>query len=46
MLDEADVAFYQRRIEEVLRDSSPTEWQRQFLTDIRRNSTATVQRHG
>jgi endonuclease YncB( thermonuclease family) len=36
MLDEADVAFYQRRIEEVLRDSSPTEWQRQFLTDIRR----------
>jgi len=34
MLTENDMAYFRRRIEEVLRDGSPTEWQRQFLGDV------------
>ncbi len=34
MLDEVDVAYYQRRIDEILDEGHPTEWQRQFLADI------------
>jgi len=35
MLTENDITFFRRRIEEVLRDGNPTEWQRQFLSDVR-----------
>ncbi len=34
MLSEVDIAFFKRRIAEVLRDGRPTDWQRQFLTDM------------
>lgn len=34
MLSEFDIAFFNRRIEEVLHEGSPTEWQRQFLSDV------------
>lgn len=34
MLTETELAFFRRRIEEVLREGRPTDWQRQFLTDM------------
>jgi len=35
MLSEQDVAYFRRRIGEVLQDGRATEWQRQFLSDMR-----------
>ncbi|MFS2150794.1 thermonuclease family protein [Rhizobium sp. Rhizsp42] len=35
MLSEEDVAYFRRRIGEVLQDERATEWQRQFLSDMR-----------
>lgn len=35
MLSEEDVAYFRRRIGEVLQDRRVTEWQRQFLSDMR-----------
>lgn len=35
MLSEQDVAYFRRRIDEVLQDGRATEWQRQFLGDMR-----------
>jgi endonuclease YncB( thermonuclease family) len=34
MLNETDIAFFRRRIDELLRDGQLTDWQRQFLGDV------------
>ncbi|TCQ99019.1 thermonuclease family protein [Neorhizobium sp. JUb45] len=35
MLTDIEITYFRSRIDDVLRDGSPTAWQRQFLTDIR-----------
>jgi micrococcal nuclease len=36
MLDDIDAAFFKTRIDEILHGETATDWQRQFLTDVRR----------
>lgn len=42
MLSDIEITYYRSRIDDVLREGQPTEWQRQFLADIR----AKIDRYG